>query len=60
MRADIAEAIDSARSSRCGGRAWRNGPERRWSFETLRQLLALIARDLPDELTVRELREEID
>jgi hypothetical protein len=60
MRHDIADAIESARTSRCGGRTWRNGPERRWSFEGLRQLLALIVRELPDELSVRELREEID
>ncbi len=62
MRDDVREAIDSA----CSGDDRSTGglrlvrPGRRISFDGLSSLLLRVLRDLPEDLTVQELREDLE
>lgn len=62
MREDVAEAIESARTSdhftplTIGG----GSRERKHSTERIRAVLLAVLRDLPDDMTVAELRDELE
>lgn len=63
MRDDVREAIESACSGDDRGQSGSHGakPRRRGiSPEGLRHLLLNVLRDLPEDLSVRELREELE
>ncbi|MEK7754956.1 MAG: hypothetical protein AAB654_23725 [Acidobacteriota bacterium] len=53
MRDDVRDAIDSACSSTTDGK-------RPASFEFVKRRLLAIVRDLPEDMTVRELREDLE
>jgi len=63
MRADIQDAIENARTATAPS-GLEHGPDakvpRTISAERLRQLLLAVLRELPEELTVLELRDELD
>lgn len=53
MRDDVRYAIDAATSAESEGK-------RRAAFEAVKRRLLAIVRDLPEDMTVRELREELE
>lgn len=58
MTPEIADAIESARSTISVARAFR--PMRLMSFERVRAIVLSVLRDVPEGMTVAELREELD
>lgn len=59
MRDDVREALDSA-SSGSVRQTGMYAPPKRISVEGLQRLLRTVLRDLPEEMTVQELREELE
>ena len=62
MSDEVRDAIESARSSDVPtGQGWGSvKPRRHISFERVHYLLFNVLRDLPEGMTVRELREELE
>lgn len=61
MRDDIRAAIESARSVHRDGRLMRPvQPMRSWSFEAVRSITLAVLRELPDDLSVGEIRDELE
>jgi len=61
MREDLRDAIDSACTSDLHGTFAAGVPHRRGiSFERLKGLLLNVVRELPEEMTVNELRRELE
>lgn len=61
MKDVVREAIDSARTAPCNrlSGSIRNYPERRLSFETVRNAVLAVLNELPDDMTLEELRDEL-
>jgi hypothetical protein len=57
-RADVHEALESARTLRKGGQAF--GPRRGFSAEAIRHIVLSVIRELPEDMSMRELREELE
>lgn len=60
MRDDVREAIDSACSGDEPRFAAGVAPRRRISFERVKSLLLNVVRELPEDMTVHELREDLE
>lgn len=61
MAPEVRDAIESARSaSREGPIIRRAEPQRRHSFDHIRALVLSVVRELPDDMLVRELRDELE
>lgn len=63
MRAEVRDAIESARTCWQGEHAQiirRAEPARVYSFSTVRAVLLAVVRELPEEMSMRELTEELD
>lgn len=60
MRDDILEAIESAVDSTIGNARRDNRRPPRLSVDSLRWLMRNVLLDLPDDMSVLELREELD
>jgi hypothetical protein len=58
MRVEIREAIDSAGS--VGSARLFGGPLRRMSFDRVRAIVLAVVRELPDDMSVAELRDELE
>lgn len=63
MRDDVREAIESARSREAPFRGYSpvDGEPTRWhSFDFVRHLFLTVLRELPEYLTVEEIREDLE
>lgn len=60
MRTEIRAALESARSKERPLGELSVKPMRHYSFETVRHFLHAVLQELPDDMTVMELREELD
>lgn len=62
MRREVRDAIESARSVDIGGDTLirRVEPVRRHSFRLVRQLVLAVINELPDEVSLAELRDELN
>lgn len=59
ISAEVREVIESARSVDIESFSW--GPRRRViSFDRLRALVLAVVRELPDDMTMAELRDELE
>jgi len=59
MRPDVRDAVDAARSARVNEPLWGSKP-RNISAAFVRAVVYAVVRELPDDMSVRELREELD
>ena len=61
MREEISEAIESARSVGVDGiSTYAATPQRRRSAEMVRAITLAVVRELPDDMSVAELRDELE
>jgi hypothetical protein len=62
VRDDVHDAIDSACSGEDPRMEFTSAakPPRRSSFDRVKRLLLNVVRDLPEDMSVRELREELE
>lgn len=58
MSPEVREAIESAQT--VGSDDIFVTPRRRWPLDRLRAVLLAIVQELPEEMTMRELRDELD
>lgn len=57
-RPDVAEAIDNARSVSGAEDSARR--QRRHTFQTVRAIVLAVVRELPDDMSLAELRDELE
>jgi hypothetical protein len=57
MSPEVREAIESARTATGHKRHW--GPPKRRAFADVRQIVLAVVSELPEEMTIRELCEEL-
>lgn len=60
MSPAVREAIDAAREGRADLAVRAARPTRRWSFERVHYLVLAVLREVPDGMTVAELRDELE
>lgn len=60
MSDDITDAIENARSAGLSARTWAGSKQRLHSSGMVRAIFVSLLRDLPEEITVRDLREALD